>query len=146
MAVEFRVELNSYRGIESKPDAEAGRKEIEEYLSHNYPVFVAALNGEKAGYMVCRINDGIVWVESLYVKNKYRRQGIAAALHGKAEEIASAYGEETVYNYVHPNNHRIIEFLRKHGYTVLNLLEIRRSYRNEKHSRTINVGEHEFDY
>lgn len=28
--------------------------------------------------------------------------------------------------YVHPNNHRMIEFLRKRGYTVLNLTEIRK--------------------
>lgn len=27
---------------------------------------------------------------------------------------------DTIYNYVYPNNHRMIEFLRKGGYTVLN--------------------------
>ncbi len=26
------------------------------------------------------------------------------------DTIAASYGDDTVYNYVHPNNHRIIDF------------------------------------
>lgn len=117
MVALFRVELRSYKGIASKPNVEDGRIESE-----------------------------VVWVESIFVREEYRRQGVAAALHGKAEEIAASYGNDTVYNYVHPNNHRMIEFLRKRGYTVLNLIEIRKPYQNEKLTQTITVGEHEFDY
>ena len=32
------------------------------------------------------------------------------------------------------------------GYTVLNLIEIRRPYKDEKLTQIITVGEHEFDY
>ncbi len=142
----FRVELNSYKGIVSKPNIEAGREEIEEYLSADFPVYVAFINDNCAGYLVCRIEDNVVWVESVFVKEEYRRRGIATALHNKAEEIAASYGDETVYNYVHPNNHRMIEFLRKRGYTVLNLIEIRKPYKGEKLTQKIVVGEHEFDY
>ena len=142
----FRVELRSYKGIVSKPNIEAGREEMEEYLSAKFPAFAALINGEYAGYVVCRIESEVVWVESIFVKEKYRRHGIAAALHSKAEEIAASYGNDTVYNYVHPNNHRMIEFLRKRGYTVLNLIEIRKPYKDEKLMQTIVVGEHEFDY
>ena len=117
MVALFRVELRSYKGIASKPNVEDGRIESE-----------------------------VVWVESIFVREEYRRQGVAAALHGKAEEIAASYGNDTVYNYVHPNNHRMIEFLGKRGYTVLNLIEIRKPYQNEKLTQTITVGEHEFDY
>ena len=85
------------------------------------------------------------WNPSLSEKSTAGR-GVAAALHGKAEEIAASYGNDTVYNYVHPNNHRMIEFLGKRGYTVLNLIEIRKPYQNEKLTQTITVGEHEFDY
>ena len=142
----FRAELRSYKGIVSKPNAEAGREEMEEYLSAKFPVFAALIDGEYAGYVVCRIESEVVWVESIFVKEKYRRHGIATALHSKAEEIAASYGNDTVYNYVHPNNHRMIEFLRKRGYTVLNLIEIRKPYKDEKLMQTIVVGEHEFDY
>lgn len=146
MVALFRVELRSYKGITSKPDMEAGREELEEYLSAKFPVFSALVDGEYAGYVVCRIDSEVVWVESIFVKEEYRRHGVASALHGKAEDIAAAYGDDTVYNYVHPNNHRMIEFLRKRGYTVLNLIEIRKPYQGETLTQTITVGEHEFDY
>ena len=146
MVALFRVELRSYKGTASKPNIEAGREEMEEYLSAKFPVYAALLDGEYAGYVVCRVDSGVVWVESIFVKEEYRRHGVATALHSKAEKIAASYGDDTVYNYVHPNNHRMIEFLRKRGYTVLNLIEIRKPYKDEKLTQTIAVGEHEFDY
>ena len=146
MVALFRVELRSYKGIVSKPNVDAGREEMEEYLAAGFPVFTAIVDGEYAGYVVCRVDSEVVWVESIFVKDEYRRQGIASALHSKAEEIAAFYGDDTVYNYVHPNNHRMIAFLRKRGYTVLNLIEIRKPYQGEQPTQTICVGEHEFDY
>ena len=146
MVALFRVELRSYKGIVSKPNVDAGWEEMEEYLAAGFPVFAAIVDGEYAGYVVCRVDSEVVWVESIFVKDEYRRQGIASALHSKAEEIAAFYGDDTVYNYVHPNNHRMIAFLRKRGYTVLNLIEIRKPYQGEQPTQTICVGEHEFDY
>ena len=87
-----------------------------------------------------------VWVESIYTLPEYRGKGIASALFEKAEEIGNKLGNDTVFNYVHPNNNRMINFLRKHGYSVLNLIEIRKPHKNEKLSTTIKVGENEFDY
>ena len=146
MVALFRVELRSYKGIVSKPNMEEGREEMEEYLAAGFPVFAAVVDDEYAGYVVCRVDSEVVWVESIFVKEEYRRHGVAATLHSKAEEIAASYGEDTVYNYVHPNNHRMIAFLRKRGYTVLNLIEIRKPYAGEKITQIIKVGENEFDY
>lgn len=88
-----------------------------------------------------------MWAKSIFVKEEYHRHGVATtALHSKAEEIAAFYGDNTVYNYVHPNNHKMIELLRKRGYTVLNLSEIRKPHKDEKLMQTIAVGKHEFDY
>lgn len=142
----FRVELRSYKGIQSKPNLEAGREEMEEYLASKFPVYAAVVDGEYAGYEVCRVDDGVVWVESIFVGEAYRRCGVASALYDKAEKLAASYGDSTVYNYVHPNNHRIISFLRKRGYTVLNLIEIRKAYPGETLTQKIPVGKHEFDY
>lgn len=146
MVAAFRVALRSYKGIKSKSNIDAGREEMEEYLAAGFPVFAAIEGGEYAGYVVCRIDSGVVWVESIYVKEAYRGEGVAAMLHAKAEEITEVYGETTTYNYVHPNNHAMIAFLRKRGYTVLNLIEIRKPHNEEKFTQTIKVGEHEFDY
>ena len=40
----------------------------------------------------------------------------------------------------------MIALLRKRGYTVLNLIEIRKPYQEENLTQIIKVGEHEFDY
>lgn len=111
MVALFRVELRSYKGIASTPYIEAGREEMDEYIAAGFPVFAALVDGQYAGYMVCRVDSEVVWVESIFVREEYRRQGAATALHRKAEEIAASYGEDTVYNYVHPNNRGMIEFL-----------------------------------
>jgi ribosomal protein S18 acetylase RimI-like enzyme len=85
-------------------------------------------------------------MESIFVKACYRGTGAADALLSKAEEIAASYGKNVVYNYVHPNNNRMIAFLKKHGYTVLNLIEIRKTYPGEQTVQKIRVGDNEFDY
>ncbi len=148
LVADFRVTLCSYKGIESQPDIEAGREEILEFLESGYPVFAAEDEGNLVGYIVCRIDDPCpcLWVEHIYVRNEYRRKGVATMLFEKAEKIAESRGEDTVYNYVHPNNDGMIQFLRAKGYTVLNLIEIRKPYKDEKLSTTIDVNKNAFDY
>ena len=67
-------------------------------------------------------------------------------LFEKAEELARAMGEETVFNFVHPNNRGMIDFLRAKGYTVLNMIEIRKPYKGEQLTTAIPVGDAVFDY
>ena len=68
MVALFRVELRSYKGIASKPNVEDGREEMKEYLLAGFPVFAATVHGEYAGYVVCRIESEVVWVESIFVR------------------------------------------------------------------------------
>ncbi len=103
-------------------------------------------DGTLAGYIVCRIDEPNLWVEQIYVRDDFRRKGIASRLFEKAEELSASMGEDTVYNYVHPNNERMIGFLRSKGYTVLNMIEIRKPWKGEKLSTTVHVDDHEFDY
>lgn len=143
----FRVTLRAFKGIQSEPDVAEGKEEFLDFLKTGYPVFGAEVNGTIAGYLVCRIEQpGLLWVEQLYVRENSRRQGIASILFEKAEEIGASMGEDTVYNYVHPNNDGMISFLRSRGYTVLNLIEIRKPYKGEKPTATIDVGRNTFDY
>jgi len=146
LVAEFRVELKSYKGIIAKPNIKAGWEELLEYIDSDFPCFAAIQDGEYVGYAVCRVEEPCVWVEAIYTRPKYRNQGIAIALLKKAEELANGYGEETVFNYVHPNNHKMISFLRHQGYTVINLIEIRKPFKEEVLTQKINVGEHIFDY
>ena len=146
LVAEFRVTLNGYRGVASEPDVPASWAEIVEFLDAGMPVFAVEADGDLTGYMVCRIDEPCLWVEHLYVRDEYRRRGIATLLFEKAEELAHAMGEDTVFNFVHPNNRGMIDFLRDKGYTVLNMIEIRKPYKGERLTTTIPVGDAVFDY
>ena len=83
-------------------------------MNKEWPVFVSeGEGGTLLGYLVCR---AVVWAESLFVLAAQRRKGIAPQLYDRAEELDREHGEDQVYNWVHPNNHRIISFLAKRGY------------------------------
>ena len=71
MVALFRVELRSYKGIVSRPNVDTGREEMEEYLAAGFPVFAALVDGQYAGYVVCRVDSEVVWVESIFVKEEY---------------------------------------------------------------------------
>ncbi len=142
----FRAALWGYRGITSSPDLSAARAEFLEFLDAGWPVFGAVADGQMVGHLVCRIEAPTLWVEQIYVREDSRRRGIASLLFAKAEAIAASMGEDTVFNCVHPNNEGMIAFLRSKGYTVLNLIEIRKPYRGEKLTATVRVNDQSFDY
>ena len=142
----FRAELKALRGIKAQPDLEAGKEEILEFLAAGFPVYAVQDGDTLAGYLVCRIDEPCLWVEHIFVRNEFRRKGAATMLFEKAEEIAASMGEDTVYNFVHPNNAGMIAFLRSKGYTVLNMIEIRKPYRDETLTSKIEVGNESFDY
>ena len=146
LAAAFRTQLKSFKGIRSQPDLEAGKEEILEFLESGFPVYAVEDQDVFVGYIVCRIDAPCLWVEHIFVREDYRRKGVATMLFNKAEEIAASMGEDTVYNFVHPNNENMIRFLRSKGYTVLNMIEIRKPYEGEVLTTTVHVDKEDFDY
>lgn len=55
-------------------------------------------------------------------------------------------GGDTLYNWVHPYNDKMIGFLSSMNYNVLNLIEIRKPWKNESFHGKIIVGEHKYNY
>ena len=146
LIAKFRVTLKGYKGIQAAENIAAAREEFTECIEAGFPIY-ASFNEEKCiGFLVCRVASCVVWVESLFVLESSRRKGVATALYVEAENLAQSLGEETLYNYVHPNNDRMIAFLAKRGYTVLNLMEIRKPYEGEQLSECIPVRNNVFDY
>ena len=81
----FRTRLKSYKGIQSQPDTDAGKEEILELLESGFPVYAVEDQGVFVAYIVCRIDEPCLWVEHIYVREDYRRKGIATMLFNKAE-------------------------------------------------------------
>lgn len=92
LVADFRVALRAYKGIESEPDIADAKSELVDFIESGHPVFVAKDVGNYVGYIVCRIEDKLVWVEQLYVCESSRRKGIASALFEKAEELSRSFG------------------------------------------------------
>lgn len=143
----FRVELAALHRANIALDLEAAKAEAAEYQQKGFPIYVAENQaGDLTVYLVCRVDGDVVWAESLYVLPEFRRQGIASALYAEAEKLTQALGGDTLYNWVHPNNDPIIQFLQRRGYDVLNLIELRRPRSGENPKRVIQVGNHNFNY
>lgn len=142
----FRASLADLRGRPADADLPAAREELADYRKRGFPVYVAdAAGGDLVGYLVCRLDDDVVWAESLYVVPERRRQGVGSSLYEQAERVAAELGGDTVYNWVDPDNAAIIEFLRARGYTVLNLIELRRARPDEQPRKRIRVGSYQFE-
>lgn len=146
LIAKFRVELKKFKKIQSTININAAKTEFCEYLDSRFPIYLAFIDDECVGYIVCRVDEPCVWVESIFVLESYRKLGIASKLFERAEILAKSYGEETLYNYVHPNNDAIIRFLNSKEYNVLNLIEIRKKYKNENITTKIKIKNNIFDY
>lgn len=147
LVAHFRVTLSRFHGAAIATDFSAAASEMEGYREPAYRIFIAENEDDiPVAYLVCRIDHDVVWAESLFVLPDYRRQGVGSALYQQAQSLAEELGAETVYNWVHPNNERMIAFLRKQGYQVLNMLEIRKSRSTETDLSRIKVGLNTFDY
>jgi len=141
------ISLAKLKNREKLVDLNGANEDLDYYLKRKFPIFLAINDNDKIlGFTVCRIDDNVVWDELLYVIPEERRKGIASALFKKAEQVAIELGGNTLYNWVHPNNEKSIPFLKKHGYEVLNLIEVRKKYPNENLTQRIKVGKYEYKY
>lgn len=142
-----RIALAELSNGEKKLDLVAAKEELDYYLKKSFPIFIAVdENQYLIGFTVCRVDDDVVWDELLFVVSKERRKGIGYALFNRAEQVAKELGGHTLYNWVHPNNYRSIPFLKKHGYKVLNLIELRKRLPGEEITQKIKIGKYEYDY
>ncbi|MCF8009433.1 MAG: GNAT family N-acetyltransferase [Halanaerobiales bacterium] len=146
LLISFRDFLASLKNRENKMTTKEGIEEIEYYLDKDFPIYIALVNDRLAGYFILKYDDDAVWLEHFFVKESFRNKKIGTALFKKAEEVIGDHGYVNLYNWVHPNNDRMINFLRKQEYDVLNMIEIRKKFKNEKLKRKIDLNSNQFRY
>lgn len=146
MVIEFRRYLASLKDKKDKMTIKEAVEEINYYLNKEYPIYVAENKNNYLGYFILKYDDDAVWLEHFFVKEEYRKNKIGTKLFNKAEKLLDELGYVNLYNWVHPNNDRMIHFLKNQGYNVLNMIEIRKKSEKENLDTKIKVGEHEFEY
>lgn len=149
MIHDFRHELAVLKNKFLRFDFEKAKDEAIEYLQKPYELYAVMTPGGIRGfcaYCVLRIFDETVWLEQLFTKPDFRRNKFAKNLLDIATEKAESFGNNTAFVNVHPNNVKMINFLKSESYSVLNLLEIRKAYPKETLTTKIKVDDIEFDY
>ncbi len=119
-------------------------REAEGYFTGNRGIFVYKINNKMAGYSVLKTEDQVCWLDWLYVDPDYHGKGIASKLFDHAEEFAMKLGNDQLYIWVHPDNHRMLKFLKKKGYDVLNLIEVKKE--KSPITESISIMGHELRY
>lgn len=142
----FRQETARLKGREIEPTQEDAVNELNEHLENGNKILVALMELDCAGFLIMRSMDGVWWVDTLYTLPSHRREGIASALYEAAEKLAAGGKADNLFVWVHPNNNKMLGFLKSRGYDVLNLIEVRRPWRGERFTRTYGFGDQDLRY
>ncbi len=144
MVLDMRLLMNQLNQTTEITTLSSAKLEAESNFANNRKVFVYVLNDELIGYSVLKIEEQVCWLDWLFVKSSFFGKGIASDLFDHAEKYALELGNDQLYIWVHPDNHRMLRFLKKKGYDVLNLLEIKKSKTGA--NQIIRIFENEFKY
>jgi ribosomal protein S18 acetylase RimI-like enzyme len=144
LVFEMKIILSRLNNSEKIVMMSEAVRDAESYFTENCKVFVYKINNKMAGYSVVKIEDQVVWLDWLYVDPDFQGGYVASKLFDHAEEYSAKLGNDQLYIWVHPDNHRMIRFLNKKGYDVLNLIEVKKVKDNFKEKLVI-LG-NEFKY
>lgn len=144
LILSLRNELNRLNRIEEQPDLNEISEEAESYFTNNRNVFLIRKENKAIGYAVLKWEDDIAWLDWMFMKNEYRRKGIASFLFDYVESYAINKGSDQLYVWVHPDNDPMLKFLNKKEYNVLNLIEIKKN--KKEISKEIQILNNKYTY
>ncbi|MFA4641048.1 GNAT family N-acetyltransferase [Pyrococcus kukulkanii] len=87
--------------------------------------------GDPARFIRLSSREGCYWIEELFVKPKFRGQGIGKALVKRVEEEVKKH-DDALYLYVLPQDKDAIAFWKKMGYRIVNTIELMKDLSDEK--------------
>ncbi len=127
---EFFRELRDKQGWKSDEE-EVYRKEAESYFKRGDVIFLA-YKDEPAGFIRLSSREACFWIEEIYVRPKFRREGIGRAFVERAE-IEIREHDSVLYLHVLPQDKGAIVFWKKLGYDVINTLELAKNLNPLEH-------------
>ena len=144
LVFEMKIIMSRLNGSEKIVMMSEAVREAEGYFTENREIFVYKINNKMVGYSVLKTEDQVIWLDWLYIDPDYHGKGIASKLIDHAEEFTMKLGNDQLYIWVHPDNHRMLKFLKKKGYDVINLIEVKKNKNN--YQSKIQILGNEFRY
>lgn len=84
--------------------------------SDNYSVFISTINNEISGYCIASINSDIGEIDSIFVKEKYRKSTIGQSLIKKSIEWLESKEVRTIKVGIAEGNESVLPFYEKLGF------------------------------
>ena len=126
LVLEMRSVMDGLNQSTNNASVSEATQEADSYFSDNRLVFGIFQDETIVGYSVLKVEDRVCWLDWIYVKPEHRGTKAASELFDYSEKVAKKIGSDQLYIWVHPDNHRMLKFLKKKGYDVLNLIEVKK--------------------
>jgi len=96
------------------------------YFTPNRTVFGLFKEDDLIGFSVLKEEDSIYWLDWICIVPEFRGYNNASQLFDFSENYAKSKGNEQLYIWIHPDNLAMAKFLKKKGYNILNLIEVKK--------------------
>ncbi|MBN1150823.1 GNAT family N-acetyltransferase [candidate division WOR-3 bacterium] len=144
MVYEFRQILAKLNKSPVEYTIKDAYDETAQYFTENRTVFGLYDDEMLMGFSVLKSEAETHWLEWLFVDRKFRGFENASMLFDFTENYAKEHGADQLYIWVHPDNRQMLRFLKKKGYDVLNLIEVKKT--KPQTSTKINLFGNELKY
>ena len=140
MAADFHKQMMKYRGLKDRQNEQDAQYNLEDRLDYGDVIFAAGDHGRFIGYAVMQDNNSCMSLVELFVQPDQRRRGVANLLFAEAEKKAKEAGTE-LHVRVPYGCRPMFSLLKKHGFTTLEPLEIRRTAEDDAAASEITAGD-----
>ena len=89
-------------------------------------------SGEILAFARWEERDGAFFGRELFVRPKWRNQGIGTRLHREIERRVVEAGADAFFISIVPHNRQMLAYACRHGYDTLNTVELRKELQGER--------------
>lgn len=122
-------------------DEANAREDIIAWTAEAHDLFVIMKSGQPVGFLHLNMRGSTVcWIEDIFIAEEYRRQGIASAAIGLAENLLKERGVKGVSMDVVPDNLPALRLYHRLGYDRLSIITIRKDFDTFETLRTEEIA------
>ncbi len=132
--------FNHHRKLKQRTDLmkELEAQRITQSWSQEHTLLVYESNGSVTGFVRLRRDGDTHWIEDIGVAESVQGRGHGGRMLALLEDYLLAKGQDSMYVFVLPENTVALDFYVRHGFTTINMIELRKD-RNPMHRNEISA-------